>query len=181
MSREHFGTPGETTWTPETIDLGFSINSECTNCVMTVIDLEKMEMIIVDEDFNGIPMPCTEASDVISLILKRSIAPHHLNALNVIQMNLESRNAIVKVCDKETICSQKDFIKQWNKTDKQLVETKISEIEYCLLSDLTYEDQIRYNNELSKFNNICKSLDKIKIISYDDISSDYTKLFEWMF
>ena len=91
------------------------------------------------------------------------------------------RNAIVKVCDKETICSQKDFIKQWNKTDKQLVETKISEIEYCLLSDLTYEDQIRYNNELSKFNNICKSLDKIKIISYDDISSDYTKLFDWMF
>lgn len=181
MSREHFGTPGETTWAPETIDLGFSINSECTNCVMTVIDLEKMEMIIVDEDFNGIPMPCAEASDVISLILKRSIAPHHLNALNVIQMNLESRNAIVKVCDKETICSQKDFIKQWNKTDKQLVETKISEIEYCLLSDLTYEDQIRYNNELSNFNNICKSLDKIKIISYDDISSDYTKLFEWMF
>ena len=68
-----------------------------------------------------------------------------------------------------------------NKTDKQLVETKISEIIYYLESDLTHEDRIKYNNELSGFNNICKSLDKIKIISYDDISSDYTKLFEWMF
>lgn len=96
-------------------------------------------------------------------------------------MNLGSRNAIVKVCDKETICAQKDLIKQWNKTDKQLVETKISEIIYYLESDLTHEDRIKYNNVLSGFNNIYKSLDKIKIISYDDISSDYTKLFEWMF
>lgn len=182
MNRTTFGTPGETTWAPETVGLGFSLSSKCTNCLMSIVDLEEMTMIVVDEDLGGKPCTTPMLIRTLSKILKRYSKTPYLNALNLIEMNLKCRGAAsINKYDEGQIKLQQEFLKEWNSHKRAEVKKQLDTLKFTLCTDLSDDDRHNITSEFKCLLCVYTCMNNINVISYDDISSDYTKLFEWMF
>ena len=172
MFRDKFGTPGEKTWAPETVANGFKITSKCNNIIMSIVDLEEMCMIVVDEDLTGIPVLTSQCtSSRFKARVQRALYPKYFNALKLVEMNAKARYANVEIVDKEFI----------NKIQEQLLTLPKLKAEY---NDLCSKDISEISSEykqLTILRDTIKILESIILISYNDISADYTKLFMWMF
>lgn len=183
MERDSFGTRGELTWAPKTITTGFKLTSVCTNIIMTVIDLEKMVMYVVDEDTAGLPVASRNVS-ALGAVAKRYVTQkRYFNAYSIIEFSVDARGGNIIGIDHDSVEEAK--IKLAESKKKFLELKKKYEDELCLLPESSDIARIDARNKLRQnLNQIEVELEKInntEIITYDDIASDYTKLFAWMF
>lgn len=183
MERSQMGTSGEVTWAPKTITTGFKLTSVCTNIVMTVIDLEKMEMYVVDEDLAGIPV-ATSSRDAIGEVAKRyTTAKRYFNAYSLIEFMADARGADVVRVEHENAQKLQDSLAESKRNFLEL--KKKYEDELALLPEDSDTERIIARNKLfenlEQINHELEKLDNTEVITYDDIASDYTKLFAWMF
>ena len=183
MERDSFGTPGELTWAPKTITTGFKLSSACTNIVMTVIDLEKMVMYVVDEDRSGIPI-ASRSINTLGLVAKRyATQKRFFNGHSLIAFSVDARGGNILSVEHDNIEEVKANLATAKKRFLELKWNYVGELcdlpESCDIARIDAHNKLRQNlnqieAELEKINNT-------EIISYDDIASDYTKLLAWMF
>lgn len=183
MERDSFGTPGELTWAPKTITTGFKLTSACTNIVMTVIDLEKMVMYVVDEDITGIPV-ASRSINTLGMVAKRyATQKRFFNGHSLIAFSVDARGGNILSVEHDNVEEVKANLAA---AKKRFLELKKNyEDELCNLPESSDIERIDARNNLRQnLNQIEIELEKInntEIISYDDIASDYTKLLAWMF
>lgn len=167
MARTTWGTPGEVTWAPSTVENGFKIHSNTQNVLLCIIDLKERQMIYVDEDMTGAPLNFGynhHAKDV-KPILERYINPNaFFNGLTLLETYFGACGAKVEVCDAEKI-------KKCQEVYNAAVDQQNKKIEAC-------EDQDEKKSLAAELADFKKNN---KIIVFDDIVSDYTKLFSYMF
>lgn len=179
MERTEFGTPGEITWAPDTITTGFKLTSQCTNIIMTIVDLEEMVMYVVDEDLTGIPVAHTGCNSQHSAICKRYMSQKHFfNACSLIERNLVARGATVEKVSREQF---EENVKMIADVKKNLIKMQ-SEYENLLsIFEVNSEERSTLNIKIGNILQKLEEINNILFISYDDISVDYTSIFEWMF
>ena len=176
MERSQMGTPGEKTWAPDTIATGFRLTSACTNIVMTVIDLEEKVMYVVDEDVAGIPVAST-SRDRLGSVAKRYVTEKRFfNALGLISSNISARKGVTLFIDHEKIEDKKAEIEENKKKYADLITQYKTAFETA-----TEAEKAVIESTLPAIESMYETLCNTKFITYDDIASDYTKLFEWMF
>lgn len=74
MVRSQWGTPGERTWAPESVEDGIRIKTDGKNVILIAIDLKERECILIDEDEAGIPVS-TVHRDKITAFCKDLLDP----------------------------------------------------------------------------------------------------------
>ena len=183
MERSEMGTPGELTWAPKTITTGFKLTSKCTNIVMTVIDLEKMVMYVVDEDTTGIPVASVSKTTLGFVAKRYSNQKRYFNAYSLINFSAGCRGANIVEADHVEIENIKETLENSKKVLNKLKKQYEDELT-CLPADDESERIVARNKlvaNLAEIENKLKELNNTEIITYDDIASDYTRLFAWMF
>jgi hypothetical protein len=105
--------------------------------------------------------------------------------LSLIKLNAEKRNANLVVADVDTFNTTKADV------EKSLIELKDLRNKYQNLLEEGTVIMDPYNTgnptaesvtaTLQDVDEKIASLEKIKFISYEDIATDYTSIFEWMF
>jgi len=169
MAREHWGTPGETTWEPITVENGFKITSTTQSVILAIIDLKERKMIYVDEDMPGNPYSTYSTDSWESKLLKRYVdSKAFFNALSLIEMYYIS-------CGAETSAMSHHAFE----LTKATVEGEIKTLTDCLAEPSMSEP---HNAELKK--TIQEKLEKAKsykFVGFDEISVDYNKLLKYMF
>lgn len=180
MERSAMSTEGELTWAPKTITTGFKLTSACSSITMSIIDLEKMIMYVIDEDDSGIPVAATRTEEQVRIIKRYVNMNRYFNAQSLIKFSIESRNGKCIDIDHDEIDDYKNRLNEFRERLIDLKDKYSQEI-----SVLVKADNMKDAEDLNRlYGNIVKMIDDIdntSIISYDDIASDYTKLFEWMF
>ena len=183
MERSQMGTQGEITWAPKTITTGFKLTSVCTNIIMTVIDLEKMVMYVVDEDTAGLPVASTNRGQISDVVRKYANQKRYFNAFSIIQFNADHRGANVIGIDTDDIEKMKNSLDEHKR--KFTLLKKQYEDELANISEDGDNERLVARNKLvdnlADINLELEMLNNTEVITYDDIASDYTKLFEWMF
>lgn len=181
MLRDKWGTPGSTSWAPNSVGDGIKIasNVNTNNLVLAIVDVVDMKFIVVDENMNGLPV-ATGLTGIGSL-LKRYCGANNkiLNGLKVVQMNIMARHGESKVYEHE------DFVNELN-AHNQKIESLNNEIKNTSEAiKLIPEDEISAINTLNeKLENLKSELDtekKINFVDSDDIMKDYAKILDWMF
>lgn len=174
MARTAWGTQGETTWAPATVENGFKINSTTQNVVLCIIDLESRQLIVVDEDLTGIPMNHTldaRRFDRLYSVLDRYVnSKRFFNGLSLIATYYRACGADVHVVSAEEIEKIKNvrqemtLVHDGQKTiaddSLAILETKYETI--CETYNLTIDQYVKY-------------------VTFDDIAKDYSKLLGYMF
>jgi hypothetical protein len=182
MELESFGSVDKT-WSPADISCGFKLASKCTNIVMAIVDLKEMVMYTVDEDRAGIPVSSSfSAKPIIDRYVNNRT---YFSVLSLIKLNAEKRNANLVVADVDTFNTTKADV------EKSLIELKELRNKYQNLLEEGTVIMDPYNTgnptaesvtaTLQDVDEKIASLEKIKFISYEDIATDYTSIFEWMF
>jgi len=179
MERTEFGTPGETTWAPDTITTGFRLTSACTNIIMTIVDLDEMVMYVVDEDLTGIPVAHTRCNSQHSAICKRYMSQNHFfNACSLIERNLIARGAIVEKISRDKF---EENVKMIADVKKNLIKMQAEYEKLASAVEPDSEERKLIDNKIANILHKLEEINNISFISYDDISVDYTSIFEWMF
>ena len=183
MERSQMGTQGEITWAPKTITTGFKLTSVCTNIIMTVIDLEKMVMYVVDEDTAGLPVASTNRGQISDVVRRYVNQKRYFNAFSLIQFNADCRGANVVGIDTDDIEKMKNSLDEHKR--KFTLLKKQYEDELANIPEEGDNERLAARNKLvdnlADINLELEMLNNTEVITYDDITSDYTKLFEWMF
>lgn len=178
MERETFGKGGETTWAPDTITNGFKITSCCTNLIMSFIDIEEMVMHVVDEDADGIPVASLYASRHCSLVKRYMNTKRYFNAYTLIEKNIVARGGEVAELEHDKFQEQVEMVADIKANIAQAID------EYTKLRSAFEKGSDGYkaiNIILADILKKKEKVDSIEFVSYDDISIDYTTIFEWMF
>ena len=176
MERSEFGTPGETTWAPDTISCGFRLTSACTNIIMTVIDLKEMVMYVVDEDLAGIPVATCNAP--IAIAKRYATMNNYFNVLSLISLNLASRGAeVVKVDHEEYENTMKNIA--YAKGELLKMREELNKLAEAVDEDAVAK--IAIEKRLANINDKLEELNAVTGVSYDDIATDYTSILGWMF
>lgn len=155
------------TWAPDTIEYGFKIKTNTANsCILSIIDLKERCLIIVDEDYEQNVASAFKAQP----IFVRYTLPKYFNAYTLIETNAKSRGIKVAQGTETAISMFKDrdsYIEEF--------EQRLAELPY----EITDPDVLTkvQKSILSKI----ELLKDTEVITYDDIMTDYTRLFEWMF
>jgi hypothetical protein len=178
MERSTWGTPGETTWAPETVGNGIKITSHCQGVYLMIVDVVDRKIIHIDEDQSGIPVSSCHNSQTEALIERYCSGAHGLlNACSVIYMNLKARDAIVSIKPADEFA-----------TAKAQTEAKIKELKANIAeADRVIKTADREDNlstvllAKEQFEAELKYYEKVNFISYDDFVSDYSKILDWMF
>ena len=150
---------------------------------MTVIDLEKMVMYVVDEDRSGIPI-ASRSINTLGLVAKRyATQKRFFNGHSLIAFSVDARGGNILSVEHDNVEEVKANLAA---AKKRFLELKKNyEDELCNLPESSDIERIDARNNLRQnLNQIEAELEKInntEIISYDDIASDYTKLLAWMF
>ena len=171
MARDKWGTPGEVSWAPDTVENGFKIASTTQNIILGIIDLKEKKLIYVDEDFTGRPYSSYSTDSAEQKVLERYVtqpAKAFFTALSLINMYYIACGAEVHQMDHDTFNVTKDTL-----------ETEIRTFEDCLKDSSLHEEHNAATREL-----ITQKLEeskKYKFVGFDEISTDYTKLFSYMF
>ncbi len=176
MERSKMGTPGELTWAPDTIATGFRLTSVCTNIIMSVIDLKEQVMYVVDEDFSGIPVASNSADRNAATVKRYVTAKSYFNALTLIDSNINARGGKTLFVDTADVEDKKKELEDNKLKYKNLIEQYQAAVEAA-----TDKEQEVLVPALEKLVEMYESLCNTEFITYNDISADYTKLFEWMF
>ncbi len=157
MARNAWGTPGEVTWAPATVENGFKICSTTQNVVLCIIDLKERQLIYVDEDINGRPMGfANSGSDFITSLLKRYANNNaFFNALTLLETYFNACGATVEVATPSKA-----------KVIKKNIELEVKKMESEENPDVKKIDEYKRTN---------------RVITFDEIADDYSKLLEYMF
>ena len=157
MARNAWGTPGEVTWAPATVENGFKICSTTQNVVLCIIDLKERQLIYVDEDINGRPMGfANSGSDFITSLLKRYVNNNaFFNALTLLETYFNACGATVEVATPSKA-----------KVIKKNIELEVKKMESEENPDVKKIDEYKRTN---------------RVITFDEIADDYSKLLEYMF
>lgn len=174
-SREQFGRSGGTTWAPSEVTYGVQITSQCQQIVMGIVDFEKREFIIVDEDRTGIPVSSLGNSDNL---IQRFTKPHFWNALKLLEISLSARYADVYEVDDDIKVEEQ---KLQNNTEIKRLETLL-EIYQNQLKDSSLEevDIDGLNDEIAETLQELEWRRKCQFITCHDTIRDYTLLLESM-
>lgn len=157
MARNRWGTAGETTWAPATVENGFKICSTTQNVVLCIIDLKERQLIYVDEDINGRPMGFANAGpDFLTSLLKRYVNNNDFfNALTLLETYFNACGATVEVA---TSSKTKEI--------KNNIELDIKKMETGENPDIQKIKEYKRTN---------------RVITFDEIVDDYSKLLGYMF
>lgn len=179
MELEEFGKI-DNTWAPSSINCGFRLKSKCTNILMTIVDLEKMIMYVVDEDTKGIPVASSANSscDVINRYVESAT---FFNALSLMEFNVKSRNGQYIIMESAEFADAKAGI-ECSLTYLKKLREEYKAIRNKYINTGENKNSVNTADRLiAIINRRVEELDKIKFISYTDMAADYTSIFEWMF
>ena len=157
MARNAWGTAGETSWAPATVENGFKICSTTQNVVLCIIDLKERQLIYVDEDLNGRPMGFANSGcDFITSLLKRYVNNNaFFNALTLLETYFNACGATVEV-----VSSSKA------KAIEKNIELEVKKMESEENPDVQKIEEYKRTN---------------RVITFNEIADDYSKLLEYMF
>lgn len=173
MARTEFGTPGEKTWSPKTVENEMKITPDtgAQIKILGIVDLEKREFIFIDEDKDGIPVATANVNTFS--IVDRFVNPTNKKFWNVfktIMVNIESRGG-----------------KTFKMSEKEILDGKAK---HNYAAEMLRHDLVAFSNtsgpEASNERVECVAknielLSREHFISYEDLVKDYTFIFEYMF
>lgn len=179
MELEEFGKI-DNTWAPSSINCGFKLKSKCTNILMTIVDLKKMVMYVVDEDTSGIPVASSATGAYAEVINRYVRSATFFNTLSLMEFNVKSRNGQYTTMESAEFAEAKEGI------ERSLTYLKKLREEYKELRDkyINGENQnpvYTADRLIAIIDRRISELEKIKFVSYADMAADYTSIFEWMF
>lgn len=179
MELEEFGKI-DNTWVPSSINCGFKLKSKCTNILMTIVDLKKMVMYVVDEDTAGIPVASSATGAYAEVINRYVRSATFFNTLSLMEFNVKSRNGQYTTMESAEFAEAKEGI------ERSLTYLKKLREEYKELRDkyINGENQnpvYTADRLIAIIDRRISDLENIKFISYADMAADYTSIFEWMF
>jgi hypothetical protein len=99
MARTEFGTRGEITWAPNTVENCIKLGSTTQSVVLGVIDLLEKKFIYIDEDANGIPVSSVK-NNVYQEMINRYSEDNFFNGLTLLKTyftmsDIDDNNIIV--------------------------------------------------------------------------------------
>ena len=164
MARDMWGTPGEVTWAPNTVENGFKITSSTQNVAIGFIDLDEMTLVSIDEDLTGSPTNSKSAEVNNKNLLSRYIEDKSFfNGLTLLETYFSACGATVNVQDPDKIAETEGLV---NKAISDL-ETVIKE----------HPEDPHVNEWKEKL----EAVKNIKIVKADEFLKDYSKLMDYMF
>ena len=184
MARDTWGTKGEKTWAPETVESEFLLSSNCQKILMGIVDLENKEYIFADEDFEGIPVTASANGEpAIVKAIDRLVIAKLWNAEKLLLLNLYAQSLNFDLTYKSGL-EDEEVTKMKEDNEKSIQALKDSlpkQIE--LLSKLNLpaaEYQASYDRLTKEYEQRIQSLEKNVFITYQDVAKDYSVLFEWL-
>jgi hypothetical protein len=147
---------------------------------MTIVDLKKMVMYVVDEDTAGIPVASSATGAYAEVINRYVRSATFFNTLSLMEFNVKSRNGQYTTMESAEFAEAKEGI------ERSLTYLKKLREEYKELRDkyINSENQnpvYTADRLIAIIDRRITDLEKIKFISYADMAADYTSIFEWMF
>jgi len=93
MEREH--PESNNLWYPQTISNTQMLQSESTNTLVTILDLQAREYIFIDEDSDGRPVASLDSSNIIDVINHYSQLPA-VSVFDILLLHTEARGMLVE-------------------------------------------------------------------------------------
>ena len=167
MARAKWGTPGETSWAPSTVEQGFKVTADSQNVVLCIVDLKERQIINVDEDLAGRPMfgDSSSLNQYTDLLERYVNTKRFFNVLTLLETYFNACGAHVVVTDLEHIVAAKE------QKDVYI----FNQNEYLKDPEIT---DSRAEAIRASIENVKKSY---RFLEFTDFSNDYSKIFEYMF
>lgn len=179
MELEEFGKI-DNTWAPSSINCGFKLKSKCTNILMTIVDLKKMVMYVVDEDTAGIPVASSATGAYAEVINRYVRSATFFNTLSLMEFNVKSRNGQFTTMESAEFAEAKEGIEHSLTYLKKLRE-EYKELRDKYINGENQNPVYTADRLIAIIDRRISDLENIKFISYADMAADYTSIFEWMF
>lgn len=175
--------PGELTWSPDTVTLGYKLSSDSPNIVMSVVDLKEMIMYVVDEDINGISVTSAHTDKISSITRRYVTLENWFNVSKLIEMNVTARDGSAVILDSADIEKLLSELSE-RRTNLFEIKSKCADNIVNMYGDnISTKEYYEYQIINDIYNRTVTELDALEnkyFIKYEDIISDYTKIFEWM-
>lgn len=163
MARKEWGTVGETTWAPATVETGFKIFSRTQSVILCIIDLVSRKMIVVNEDQDGFPadsrLDYRKFDNLYTLLDKYINHKSFFNGLTLVSTYYKACGAKVYVESSSTI------------EDIKMLKAAAD------AGEDMHEDNLKVLRETYGI----KQGQDVKFVTFDDLARDYSKLLEYMF
>ena len=119
MEREH--PEANTTWMPETTANSFRFSSESNGVHMVILDLVKMEYIVLDIDSQSLPVAYLDTA-LMKLLIRLYTDTPALNMYTLLQWHAEARGSLVYTLDEaDIVMDYENFMTQYTECLKYLV------------------------------------------------------------
>lgn len=105
MEREH--PEANSLWYPQTITNTQMLQSEATNTLVTILDLQTKEYIFIDEDSDGRPVASLDSSNIIDVINHYSQLPA-VSVFDILLLHTEARGMLVENKEDADTCFMLD-------------------------------------------------------------------------
>jgi hypothetical protein len=108
-------------WYPQTIANTQMLQSESTNTLVTILDLQTKEYIFIDEDTDGRPVASLDISNVIDVINHYSKLPA-VSVFDILLLHTEARGMLIENKeDADTCFMVKDFTNSYEDIAKMML------------------------------------------------------------
>ncbi len=119
MEREH--PEANAMWCPQTISNTQMLQSESTNTLVTILDLQAKEYIFIDEDTDGKPVAALDSNSIIDVINHYSKLPA-VSAFDILLLHTEARGLLVENKeDADTCFMLEDFTNSYEDIAKMML------------------------------------------------------------
>ena len=119
MEREH--PESNKLWYPQTIANTQMLQSESTNTLVTILDLQTKEYIFIDEDTDGRPVASLDISNVIDVINHYSKLPA-VSVFDILLLHTEARGLLIENKeDADTCFMVEDFTNSYEDIAKMML------------------------------------------------------------
>jgi len=185
MVRSQWGTPGEKTWAPESVEDGIRIKTDSRNVILNVIDLKARECILIDEDESGIPV-ASVGKDRIAQFCKDFIDPEFVlvDAGVAATIKYSGLGAEVEYVREENALELAKAQEEKSKALSERIEVKkkiVGDIKEKLKAgDSMTEDYQKEFDELTALSIEKDELNMIHVIPAEEYFRDYSKLLEFL-
>jgi hypothetical protein len=108
-------------WYPQTISNTQMLQSESTNTLITILDLQAREYIFIDEDTDGRPVAALDSKNIIDVINHYSQLPA-VSVFDILLLHTEARGVLVENKeDADTFFMVKDFTNSYEDIAKMML------------------------------------------------------------
>jgi hypothetical protein len=119
MEREY--PESNTLWYPQTIANTQMLQSESTNTLVTILDLQTKEYIFIDEDTDGRPVAALDSKSIIDVINHYSKLPA-VSVFDILLLHTEARGMLIENKeDADTCFMVKDFTNSYEDIAKMML------------------------------------------------------------